>query len=361
MREATIAFLRAAYKEYYFKHGDSIEFPDQIQSREFGYIPFGGGMIRHISFKGAGEAVAEILRQSPSSVYCSNARYASPTLPMEEKDWEGAELIFDIDATDIPTPCKKGHDVWYCENCHASGKLPKPSPCPKCKGQTLEFHGTCAACLSAAKDHTLRVVDFLTDDFAVSKDDVRLYFSGNRGYHIHVFDKRFEPLDQTGRAEVADYMLGLSLPASQSIASVLRRRPAAQASAAYGWMRRITKYTQAKSGYTGTLQKLVSEATSSQRALIDASVTTDIHRVFRLAGTLHGNTGMAKTKVGSFESFDPQTDPVVLSAEQASISTSFCPRFSINGRVFGPFKSETVSLPTYAAVSILTRGFGEVA
>jgi DNA primase small subunit len=361
LREATVAFLKAAYKEYYFKRGDSIEFPDQIQSREFGYIPFGGGMVRHLSFKNAGEAVAEILRQSPSSVYCSNGKYASPTLPMEEKGWTGAELIFDIDATDIPTPCKKNHDVWYCENCHASGKLPKPANCPKCKGPTLEFHGTCSTCLSAAKDHTLRVVDFLTNDFAVAKDDIRMYFSGNRGYHIHVYDERFEPLDQTGRAEVADYMLGLSLPPSQSIASQLRRRSPAQAGAAYGWMGRITAYTQAKSGYTGTLQKLVSEAMSSQRALIDASVTTDIHRVFRLAGTLHGNTGMVKMRVKSFESFNPQTDPVVLSAEEVKITTPFCPRFSINGRVFGPFKTETVSLPTYAAISILTRGFGEVA
>ncbi|MDV3278255.1 MAG: hypothetical protein LYZ69_07300 [Nitrososphaerales archaeon] len=361
MNDATINFLRKTFREYYFNRSNAIEFPDQIHSREFGYIPFGGGMVRHMSFKSAGEAAAEILRQSPSSVYCSNARYASPTLPMEEKGWMGAELIFDIDATDIPTPCKKTHDVWYCENCHATGKLPKPATCPKCKGPTLEFHGTCGTCLSAAKDHALRVLDFLTDDFAVSKDDVRVYFSGNRGYHIQVYDKRFEPLDQTGRAEVADYMLGLSLPASQSIASLLRRRSAAQATAAYGWMRRITTYTQAKSGYTGTLQKLVSEATSSQRALIDASVTTDIHRVFRLAGTLHGNTGMAKMRMNSFESFDPQTDPVVLSAEPASVRTSFCPRFSIHGQVFGPFKSETVSLPTWAAISILTRGFGEVA
>ena len=360
MREATIAFLKAAYKAYYFKRSGSIEFPDQIQSREFGYIPFGGGMVRHLSFKSAGEATAEILRQSPSSVYASNAKYSAPTMPMEEKGWQGAELIFDIDATDIPTPCKKSHDLWYCDSCHTTGRLPKPAACPRCRGPTAEFHGTCETCLRASKDHALRTIDFLTEDFSVSRDDIRAYFSGNRGYHLHVYDQRFEGLDQTGRAEVADYILALSLPPSQSIASILRRGPTSPPSSAYGWMKRITSFTQAKAGYTGTLQKLVSEAVSSQRALIDASVTTDVHRVFRLAGTLHGNTGMAKMRVKSFDTFDPEKDPVVLSAEQTKVKTSFCPKLSIHGETFGPYKSETVSLPTYAAISILTRGFGEV-
>lgn len=359
MNEKTIAFLRNAYKGYYY-NAESIEFPDQIQLREFGYIPFGGGMVRHLSFKNAGEAKAEILRQSPSSIYASNARYASPALPMEEKGWQGAELIFDIDATDIPTVCKKGHDIWYCSKCHATGRLPRPAACPKCKGPTVEFHGTCDVCLAAAKDHALRVIDIMTRDFGVSEDEIRSYFSGNRGYHLHLYDERFDPLDQTGRAEVADYVMALSLPPSQSIAAFFRHRPALQAGSVYGWMRRVASFTQAKAGYTGTLQKLVSEAVSSQRALIDASVTTDIHRVFRLAGTLHGNTGMAKMRVKSFDRFDPARDPVVLSGDEVRVETTFCPKFSVRGESFGPFKSETVSLPTYAAISILTRGFGEV-
>ena len=361
MNDKTTAALRQLYKEYYFKGSESIELPDDIETREFGYIPFGGGMVRHLSFRTKGEALAEILRQSPSSVYCSNARYEFPTRPIEEKGWLGAELIFDIDATDIPTSCKRGHDLWYCEKCHASGKLPRPSKCTKCGGSSVEFHGVCEECLEAAKEHATRVVGFLTDDFGVEPETVRIYFSGNRGYHLHVFDRRFDPFDQQARGEIAEYMKGSTLPPSQTIAATLRRRVPTGPQGS-GWTRRVTGYVAAHGqNYGGTLQKLVSEAVSSQRAMVDASVTTDIHRVFRLAGSLHGSTGMSKMRVESTDRFDPQEDPVVVSARPVSLEVSFYPRFRIKHKDFGPFKSEKVELPAYAAVSILTGGLGEVA
>ena len=362
MNPDSLSFLRQAYREYYFRHTDSIEFPNDIHTREFGYIPFGGGMVRHLSFRSGGEAIAEILKQSPSSVYCSNAKYESPGAPMEEKGWLGAELIFDIDATDIPTPCKRGHDLWYCKKCSSSGKLPSPRNCPKCGNQVSDFHGTCETCLSAAKDHAMRVVEFLTEDFGVQREAIKLYFSGNRGYHLHVWDDRFYHLNQLGRAEVADYVLGASLPLNQTITSTLKRRSPDKVASIEGWTGRIAKYVESKRpGYEGTLQKLVSDAISTQRAIVDSSVTTDIHRVFRLAGTLHGNTGMCKMPIESVDSFDSQKDPIVLSAKPVAIKVEFYPKFRVNGVDFGPFKTQMAELPTYAAVSILTRGLGEVA
>ncbi|MDG6990026.1 MAG: hypothetical protein JRM99_01240 [Nitrososphaerota archaeon] len=361
MNERTTAFLRQAYKEYYFKGSGSVALPDDIESREFGYIPFGGGMIRHLSFRTKGEALAEIIKQSPSSVYCSNARYEFPTRPIDEKGWLGAELIFDIDATDIPTGCKKGHDLWYCEKCHASGKLPRPAKCTKCGGSAVEFHGTCEECLDAAKDHARRVIGFLAEDFGVAADAVRTYFSGNRGYHLHVFDGRFDRLDQQARAEITGYVRGSGLPPPQTMAATLRRRMPGSAQGV-GWTRRVTGYVAKNSGeYAGTLQRLVSDAITGNRALVDASVTTDIHRVFRLAGSLHGDTGMSKLQVESLGRFDPQVAPVVLGSKPVKVDVSFFPRFRLKHEDFGPYKSESVELPTFAAVSILTRGLGEVA
>lgn len=362
MNPNTISFLKQIYREYYFKQVDSVEFPEDIHAREFGYIPFGGGMIRHLSFRNRGEAIAEILKQTPSSIYCSNAKYEFPAAPIEEKEWLGAELIFDIDATDIPTPCKVGHDIWFCKKCSSSGRLPGPPKCPKCGGPATHFHGTCEECLSAAKNHALRVVNFLTEDFGVPYETIRLYFSGNRGYHVHVLDERFYALNQRGRAEVSDYLLGASMAPNQAILTTLRRRPTNTGSNDEGWSRRITRYVESKrEGYHGTLQKLVSDAISNQKAVVDSSVTTDIHRIFRLAGTLHGNTGMCKMRIKSMDGFDFRRDPVVLNTKPVAVNVSFYPRFSVNGMEFGPFRSQVADLPSYAAVPILTRGLGEVA
>jgi DNA primase small subunit len=359
LNTSTLAFLRSVYKEYYFKHSGTIELPAGVEEREFGYVPFGGGMIRHLSFASKGQAVAEIVRQAPASVYCSNARYSSPSLPMEEKGWKGAELIFDIDAGDIPTQCKKTHDLWYCVRCGTYGRLPRPPECPSCKSQTDEFRGSCITCLTATKDHALRVIDFLTHDFGTSKDEIFTYFSGNRGYHLHVYDRRFLSLSSQARAEISDYMRGTSLQSSQTLLSSVKIL-LAQKGDGLGWTGRIAMYVQ-KTRKNSITQRMINEAIRSQIAMVDPSVTTDIHRVFRLAGTLHGTTGMLKKRVDSFERFDVTNDPVVLGEEEVRLHVSFYPRFSLRGRTFGPFKNEEVRIPVYAAISILTRGLAEVA
>ena len=69
---------------------------------------------------------------------------------------------------------------------------------------------------------------------------------------------------------------------------------------------------------------------------------------------------MSKARVTSLEGFDPQKDPVVLSARPVRVSVGFFPKFRIGGTDFGPYKSQTEELPTFAAVSILSRGLGEV-
>lgn len=359
MNEKTTNFLRSAYREFYFKRANEIDFPPEIQSREFGYIPFHGNMIRHISFRTAGEAIVEIVRQSPSSVYCSNARYSSPTLPMEEKGWLGASLIFDIDATDIPTPCKKAHDVWYCEVCHTSGKVPKPISCPSCKKAVEVLHGTCGVCLDTARQHALRVMDFLVRDFGVTTDMIRTYFSGSRGYHLYIEDHRFDSLDQEARAEVAEYIRGSSLPPSNTIWASLRHSTL-KSEPFRGWTERIASAVGYAPGQANRPRKSVAQAIASQAARIDSSVTTDVHRIFRLAGTLHGTSGMRKARVNPEDDSDPTIDAVVLNDAEVRLSVDFYPAFSIKGREFGPYKSEVVMLPTYATIGILTRGLGEV-
>jgi DNA primase small subunit len=354
MDEKVVSFLRNVYREHYFKRYDFVEVPPQIASREFGYIPFGGGMIRHLSFKNSGELFAELVRQAPSSVYCSNAVYERPTLQMDEKGWKGADLIFDIDADSIPTPCKARHAWWFCNHCHSGGMGTKPARCPNCKDEAVEqMHWSCRECLNATKEHVKRLVDFLQDDFGVDRQDIQLYFSGNRGYHAQVHDARFETADSQTRGEIANYIRGTGFS--------LKAQDRALGRMESGWNRRANLFLSSTEGTSRpkrNSQKLTSEIISSYAAFIDESVTTDIHRVFRMPGTLHGNSGLLKMKVKSLEEFDPQKQPVVLGTEAVKVLIHYSPEFFLKGTRFGPYNSSTVEIPIYAAVFLLARGLG---
>ena len=121
----------------------------------------------------------------------------------------GAELIFDIDADMIPTACKVKHNRWYCPSCRKEGRAPRPPACPSCqRPDPIEVRWTCGECLAATKEQVYRLIDFLKRDFGVSDGEIRIHFSGSRGYHVQVYDERFYRLDSRARAEIANYVLG---------------------------------------------------------------------------------------------------------------------------------------------------------
>jgi len=349
--EKTFAFLRNTFRESEFRHNGDVEVPSEIQAREFGYIPFGKGMIRHLSYKFAGELAADLVKQAPSSVFCSNATYSNPTLPMDEKGWKGAELIFDIDANSIPTSCRARHSFWTCNSCGKVIRLAeRPQRCPKCEGTSItHLHWSCAECLAASKDHAARLVSFLTDDFGVPGDSIRVYFSGNRGFHLHVGDPRFEAMEPAARAEVSNYIKGTGLRRPEAIdeeASVPMHG---------GWPDRIASLGNQDQPLR--MEQILNALGSK----IDESVTTDVHRIFRMPGTLHGNSGLLKMRVHDLEGFRPEYDPVVLGEEPVAVYVQGAPVFNLRGRAFGPYSDEEPEIPLYAAAYLMTKGLARVA
>jgi DNA primase small subunit len=352
MDEKTLTFLRRTFREHYFKHHDYVEVPTMMPNREFGYIPFGKGMVRHLSYKSPGELAADLVKQAPSSVYCSNGVYSSPTLAMDEKGWKGAELIFDIDAGSVPTACRSKHSYWTCKTCgNVRRQIERPARCTKCQGTNMaQLHWSCGECLAATKEQAFRLLDFLTKDFGVSFAKINVFFSGNRGYHLHVQDERFEGMEPSARAEIANYIKGTNLIRPQQAQG--KGQTGGSRTGHGGWPERA-----AASAGKDQSQKL-ELITNAFGSMIDEAVTTDIHRIFRMPGTLHGNSGLLKMRVHDLAGFKPDYDPVVLNEEETKVLVAGSPEFSLKGRKFGPYTYQELEVPTYAAVYLLIKGLG---
>ncbi len=407
----TKMFVRSKFSEYYQKHSSSIQPPNQIEKREFGFLVLKERvMIRHKGFKNV-DNLAEFLKTLvPSDVYYSSAYYEKPEEKMEEKGWLGADLIFDIDADHIPTPCAKIHDTWGCNNCGTVGKGVLPEKCPACGEQKFdEKTWPCEVCLESAKVETIKLTEMLTRDFGFSSKEMSVSFSGHRGYHLHVESRDAQALDSMARKEIVDYILGIGLETGFHRLEERGERksrvlvgPSLDDS---GWTGRIARgayefldtataeelekiglkkrvvdtLTQSKNVIEGrwkekgpwgvvkgvgveSWRKIAQRGAEMQSAKIDTVVTTDVHRLIRLANTLHGKTGLKKieTPITDIEKFDPLKSAIAFKEGTATVLVSDAPEFRLGDQTYGPYKNRQVELPTAAALLLLCKGMAEV-
>jgi len=395
-------FIQEKFAEYYRQNSSCIGPPSSLANREFAFLLFKERMmLRHKGVKNAEDLRTLIKTVVPSDVYYSSAHYEKPEEEMEAKGWLGADLIFDIDADHIPTPCGKQHDTWTCNNCGATGRGAPPEKCPSCQGQKFDDKSwPCEICLESAKRETMKLVDVLTRDFGLSPQEMTVAFSGHRGYHVHVEGEVVQTLDQMARKEIVDYMVGIGLEPGfhgleESLGPTLEEA---------GWRGRIAKGTYEillntseeqlekmglkknvvnslinqrdkileswkSRGPWGTKgvgyeswKKMVQKAIENQSVKIDTVVTTDIHRLIRLTNTLHGKTGLKKTHVSAadIERFDPLKDAVAFKEGRISLVIFQTPEFRLGDERYGPFKNTEVELPTAAALFLLCKGAAQM-
>ncbi|MBS3781472.1 MAG: DNA primase catalytic subunit PriS [Candidatus Thermoplasmatota archaeon] len=175
--DKTRRFLSRVLRDYYSTIDPSL--PYRFTMREFAFVYFDSdGMHRPVAFRSKAD-VKEFLREkTPLHSYYSTAYYSNPQAPMAEKEWLGADLVFDLDADHIPGS----------ENLNYIEQLEKVKE--KC---------------------ILLINDFLMDDFGFEKEDIELYFSGHRGYHVHVRKDKVLSLSNQARREIVDYITGVGL------------------------------------------------------------------------------------------------------------------------------------------------------
>ncbi|SFR56004.1 DNA primase small subunit [Halogeometricum rufum] len=331
MEARTRDYLEGRFGDYY--RSADVALPPAPERREWGYIPWSAGgttMVRHQSLLDVGDLGDFLSRTAPRHVYFSSARFDDPGAgTMDEKGWQSADLVFDLDADHLP-----GVDP-----------------------ETTSYADMLAAC----KDDLLNLLDILEDDFAFA--DTQVVFSGGRGYHVHVRDEGVRELDSEARREIVDYVRAIDLDVEGLVGTesnrgttrrVLRRRG--------GWGARVhdrlielaenlremdeasalerlqelqgigegraktilgqvhnnfdaLREGNVEAGGPGTrilVDALAREATAAETAPIDEPVTTDTKRLIRLPGSLHGGSSLRVKSLERDEvaDFEPLEDAI---------------------------------------------------
>ena len=377
--DKSTALLKSAFREYYFKYSKLLEIPEHLEQREFGYMPFGSGMIRHLSFRNRGDILATLIRDVPADVYCSNAYYRFPTYPMPEKHWFGADLIFDIDAKDLHLPCELSHSYFICAKCSEVSRA-KSEVCESCKSTSLNQTSIpCAKCIFALKKEVRRLIAVLTNDLGIEEKSVSVYFSGNNGFHIVVSDKSFNALDSVARSDIVSYLAGTNIM-TESIGVRKSRDHSGndflikfpKSGLSFGWRKviadklvidqssvvKLSNIVVRNGGYEGFKSELGKMA-KTLGVRIDPQVTMDIHRIFRMPGTVNSKSGLVKMKCNDLESFDPMIDSCLLGDYEVKVNTKVSQiNFKLKGQSFR-IRENNLKLPLFAAVYIIRKGLAE--
>ncbi|MCW3997787.1 MAG: hypothetical protein NWF10_04385 [Candidatus Bathyarchaeota archaeon] len=392
------AFVYNTFHEYYTSSSFSAPSITNFSQREFGFFMLKNrSMLRHVGFRNKEDLRIFLSKNVPSDVYRSGAYYEEPEAEMNRKGWLGADLVFDIDADHISTSCKKIHDKWICINCNFEGKGITPEECPICRSKKFSAKTwPCESCLTSAKEETIKLVDFLETDFGFSHKEMHTFFSGHRGYHVHVENMAVKTLDTIARKEIADYMTGLGVTLlGNKKKKVFRGLILSD----YGWQKRLKlglkrflsnakkedlqkagikrnysillfnkelilnrcilegRWNSIKGLSNRTWEKLFHHVKNLESSQIDTVVTTDIHRLIRVNNTLHGKTGFKKIEfpVSYIDVFDPFKEATAFNGGNVRILVSDAPLFRIGDEMYGPYKHQVVEISTAAAVLLICK------
>jgi DNA primase small subunit len=231
------------FKEYY--ENAILELPNDMELREFAYQPFDAETyVRHLSFTNPDELKLFLREKVPLHLYYSSARYQLPQAKnMEEKGWLGSDLLFDLDADEIcdlrvKRFCDGMEALMQCEN-------------------SIEYVELTKDCMENVFGKALLIKDILKEDFGM---DAKIYFSGNRGFHVRVeCHGDCALLDSEDRKDIADYISDPSPPYEGDVNSP-------------GWVGRLAR------GLKGVR--------------IDQQVTVDPKRLVRIPGSINGKAGL---------------------------------------------------------------------
>jgi len=395
MNEKTRLFLARRFEAYYQRARTRIRPPCELVQREWGFVLFDSQypekqvMRRHLAFASADDFFGYLQENAPAHAYHSAALYQNPAAEMAKKGWLGADLIFDLDADHIVDAV----DL------------------PRYSYEDL---------LALVKQETLKLLDFLLNDFGFAEEELELAFSGSRGYHIHVPTAAVRALGSRERREIVDYVMATGLAIDRFLVTparvvrgekvgredlmllpegwgkrvhrglleflheiaALEDEQAIRAIRQIGVMERkkaeeliriardetvVKRIEEGKipqfapwisAGLTRTITQLV-RVKSADR--VDEPVTADIKRLIRLPGSLHGKSSLLvrPLTVASLKEFEPLRDAVVFGDSPITIHAVRDSSIRLKGERYEVHGGEIVTVPEHVALYLLARGAAE--
>ena len=397
MNEKTKHFVARRFKAYYT--AAKIRPPKEFWQREWGFVLFDQHypdkmvMRRHIALTTETDFHNYLREYAPAHAYYSTAVYDNPTADMAKKGWLGADLIFDLDADHIVSEAELAR--------YSYEEL-----------------------LVLVKAETRKLLDFLMHDFGFPDTEIKLAFSGSRGYHIHIATESVRGLGSRERREIVDYVTATGLDIKSFMISTTKKqehtteqpRKIDKKLVPDGWGRRVrdglldflhglaamedeqavqqiravgglsrkkaqnilriakdeTVMHRIENGQipqfaepiwtalTETVTKFVRVRSADH---VDEPVTADVKRLIRLPGSLHGKSSLRANPltVETLKDFDPLVDAVVFTNKPLKICPLRDTAITLRGDRYNIAKEEIESLPEFAALYFLCRGAAELA
>ncbi len=359
-------FVRRVLSKYYSQAQFDIKRVDQ---REFGVGNHKKIDARHLSFATTEQLRNFLVTECPRFVSHSAAYYRFPSAtPQEKKGWLGADLVFDLDM-------------------HAEGKYDVYAKLEEMRKEVIKL-----------------VEDFLVADFGISKNDLLIAFSGNRGYHVHVRSEDYAGLGGEERREIMNYIRGEGLD--------IREFFSWEETSSGRKAKKLIGPKPDEGGYRGRLARMVLGILESEPAAIsrifanrekreffaqgirvgnwsrtsldlediadrvsslkkrmavmtinaDPMVTYDLSKLIRVPNSIHGETGFVAKIVADIDTFDPMRHAVINGPAVKAGFKEAVPKMEILNQTFGPFKAgDSAELPLGAALFFILKGSADKA
>jgi len=405
-RDRTSTALKRLFSDYYRKN--RLELPPRFTRREWGFILFDrSGMVRHRAFNRRSSLTGFRSGTGIRHAYHSVAYYDRPDAPrMKGKGWRGADLVFDLDADHL----EGGDALSYGKSLELVKKEflklvrnfimddfgidPDDLVIVFSGGRGYHLHVHSAGIEKLGSPGRREIVDYITgqgvdfDGFIRSEAFDAVKVTASRS----VAKKRYEMpspreggwkgklargvIDEARSLEAIEYEGGMDAFIHDFSG---RCRGIGPKKAEKVWTDLFPGKRRARTidriidtgeidvfssdGNRNTFLKYVKERLSVELAgETDEPVTTDIHRLIRLAGSLHGKTGFRAMTVtlDELEDFDPLVDAIAFDDLPVKIrGTAAAQPVRLAGEEYEVEEGKSTELPCFAAVYFMCRGSAE--